>query len=205
MNQMDKIVLEVAKGLVKCFKKENFIVFPEYHNISQDGEQRISEQESKVLFTNEFMNNKIRFAVEVPTISKHCFKSTQLKKNERSARFDMVTYKDNTYDFDWVIELKSGNPPQFNFQKDFEKMAKSNSNCLWFHTLKNADSGTYKSLDEKINESIKNVIKDFGGNFIWKFVVVVLEQAELYSVNIPLKKDESNKFSISSLSPQKIA
>jgi len=181
---IDDVVLEIAKNLVNCYNNKSSIVFPEYHNEGKE-KYRISEQESKVLFTNEFICEKIKFAVEVPTKSKH----KQKGKTELSARFDLVTYRDNTYDFDWVIELKKGNPPAYSFQKDFEKMVKSKSNCVWFHTLKDADDNTYESLFEnKINSGINKVIKDFEGKHTWKFFIVVLEKAELYSLDISMEK-----------------
>ena len=180
---MNNVVLEVAKGLVNCFNNNNSIVFPEYHNKGNE-KYRISEQESKILFANEFIKNKIRFAVEVPTKSTH----QQTGQTERSARFDLVTYKNESYNFDWVVELKSKNPPEYHFQKDFEKMVKSESKCLWFHTLKNADNNTYEVLLKKIKNGINNEIKNFVGKYDWKFVIVVLEKMELYSLDISLDK-----------------
>ena len=180
---IDQVVLEVAKGLVNCFEKEHSIVFPEYHNNGNE-EYRISEQESKILFSNEFIKNGVRFAVEVPTKSKH----QQKGESERSGRFDLAVYKEDTYDFDWVIELKSGNPKPYDFEKDFEKMVLSNSKCIWFHTLKNANERTFESVLGKINRGIHFEISNFEGKHIWKLIIVVLEKKELYSLDISLEK-----------------
>jgi len=184
---MDKIILNVAINLIKCYNKNSLLTFPKYYNNSKE-EIRVSEQESKILFTNEFINNNIRFAVEVPTISKHMQTGTVLK----SARFDLVTYK-NGYDFDWVIELKSKNPPLKHFTKDFEKMVLAETNCMWFHTLKNANKNTYIVLLEKINKGINSVINKYIGKYNWKIVFIVLEKKELYMLNTILENGKYNE------------
>ena len=180
---MEQIIFEVAIGLVNCLSGNNKLVFPKYYNNSKE-ENRISEQESKILFANELTKKNIRFSIEVPTKSKHKQKGKKLQ----SARFDLVTYKDKSFDFDWVIELKSKNPPIEHFEKDFEKMVLSETNCIWFHTLKNADEQTFNVLLEKINNGIKKYINNFVGKYIWKFALVVLEKGKLYLLDLLLEK-----------------
>lgn len=179
---MDTIIRNVAIELIHCYNGKSPIVFPKYYNNSKE-KIRVSEQESKILFAYEFMKNNIKFAVEVPTRSKHM----QTGKTPQSARFDLVTYK-NDYNFDWVIELKSKNPPKEYFTKDFEKMVLTETNCIWFHTLKNSDRRTYKTLLKKINTGIQSVINKFVGKHTWKIVFVVLKKKELYTLDIPLEK-----------------
>jgi hypothetical protein len=183
---MDKIILNVAIDLVNCFYGNSSIVFPKYYNNSKE-KKRVSEQESKILFAYKFIKNNIKFAIEVPTVSKHM----QTEKTPKSALFDLVTYKKNNLEFDWVLELKSKNPPIEHFTKDFEKMVRSDSNCIWFHTLKNANEETYNVLLEKFNKGITAEIENFRGNHIWKIAIVVLEKKELYMLDILLEK---NKF-----------
>jgi len=185
---MDNIILEVAIGLVNCFNNRNFLIFPEYHNKGKE-KTRISEQESKILFANELLNKKIRFAIEVPTKTKHI----QTGKTPQSARFDLVTYDNKSYDFDWVIELKSKNPPLYHFKKDFEKMVLTESNCIWFHTLKNSNERTYEVLLGKINNGINSVIKKHKGKHIWKIAIVILEKMELFVFDINLNEKEYDK------------
>ena len=67
-------------------------------------------------------------------------------------------------------------------------MALTDSPCVWFHTLKNADKGTYAALIKKINAGLKKEIAHFKGKHIWKFAVVVLEQRTLYVKDLHLEK-----------------
>jgi len=187
---MDKIILNVAIDLVNCFYGNSSMIFPKYNNDPKE-ENRVSEQESKILFANKFIKNDIKFAVEVPTVSKHM----QTGKTPKSARFDLVTYKKNNLEFDWVLELKSKNPPIKHFTKDFEKMAQSDSNCIWFHTLKNANEETFNVLLEKFNEGITTEIENFRGNHIWKIAIVVLEKMELYILDTLLEKKKFTNIS----------
>ena len=182
---MDNIILNVAINLINCHKNKFSLIFPKYFNKSKEL-LRISEQESKILFSNEFIKNNIKFAVEVPTESKHM----QTGKTPKSARFDLVTYK-NDCNFDWVIELKSKNPPLKHFTKDFEKMVLTDTNCIWFHTLKNSDKGTFDVLIKKINIGINEKINNFIGKHNWKIIFVVLEKRKLYTLDLLL---ESKKY-----------
>jgi hypothetical protein len=178
---MDNIILNVAINLIKCHNNFSPLIFPKYFNNAKEL-LRVSEQESKILFSNEFIKNNIKFAVEVPTESKHM----QTGKTPKSARFDLVTYKKD-YDFDWVIELKSKNPPLKHFTKDFEKMVLTDTNCIWFHTLKNSDRGTFDVLLKKINVGIISKINNFVGKHTWKIIFIVLEKRKLYTLDLVLE------------------
>ena len=130
------------------------LLFPKYRSKSKE-RIRISEQESKILFSNHFLVNKTLFSIEVPTMSSHCFSG----KSEISARFDLVTYKsnENRLEFDWIIELKAHNPKDTSIQKDLEKMIASNYNCVWFHTLKNENKAAIRSILGKFNASFRAI------------------------------------------------
>ena len=101
---MDSIIQDVAVGLTHGFNNQSAMVFPQYRTID---ELRVSEQESKILFAHEFLKRNIRFAIEAPTKSAHI----QTGTTPKSARFDLVTYKEKSFDFAWAIELKAHNAP----------------------------------------------------------------------------------------------
>jgi hypothetical protein len=166
------------------------LLFPKYRSKSRD-KIRISEQESKILFANHFLINKIDFSIEVPTMNGFCFSG----KTEISARFDLATYKSDRHDeFEWVIELKAHNPKDTSIQKDLEKMLASNCNCVWFHTLKNENKTTIALILKKFRNSFEVLSKKPNLESSAKLLLffVVIDQKKLYSTEFQLTKWDSN-------------
>jgi hypothetical protein len=211
MVNIDIIVKQVAEKLVQCYNGQTNLKFPKYRN----SEDRISEQESKYFFALVFdqQTKPFSFAVEVPTSSPHNFQPGGGKSGKsRSGLHDMAIYKDDS-SFDWVIELKSKQPDPKDIKKDFEKMISSDCNCLWFHTLKNSDSGTLSALLDKVNNnlsslnnllnnttlSIEDKQKIKSKIYIWKFAIVILEKKELYTYTLKLDINKTNTISINNL------
>lgn len=196
---MIKTCREVAKKLINLNNvfdisksSQESLLFPKYRSKRKE-EIRISEQESKILFSNHFLKNKTFFSIEVPTMSSHSFSG----KTEISARFDLATYKKsnkNVLEFDWIIELKAHNPKVTSIQKDLEKMLASNSNCVWFHTLKNENKATIHSILGKFNDSFKTLStnKNSIGSKKMLLVFVIIDQKLLYSTEFQLDKWNSN-------------
>jgi hypothetical protein len=121
---IDEIIEKVAYELTKCYCGDNTtLIFPYYRN----EDIRVSEQESKILFSRFFFENKIPFAIEAPTPTTH-------GSSNKSGRADMYLYKPDKHTVEWVIELKAHNCKPEQIRKDFEKMIKSKYNCIWFHT-----------------------------------------------------------------------
>lgn len=190
---------EVAKKLINLNNVFNIpknsqesLLFPKYR-FKRKVKIRISEQESKILFSNYFLKNKTFFSIEVPTMSIHSFSG----KTKISARFDLVTYKKsnkNVLEFDWIIELKAHNPKVTSIQKDLEKMIASNCNCVWFHTLKNENKATIRSILGKFNDSFKVLSTNMNlvGSAKLLLVFVVIDQKLLYSTEFKLDKWNSN-------------
>jgi hypothetical protein len=166
---IDEIIEKVAHELTKCYCGDNpTLIFPLYRN----GEMRVSEQESKILFSKFFFENNMSFAIEAPTSTTH-------GSSNKSGRADMNLYKPNGA-VDWVIELKAKSCGDKEIRNDFEKMIKSKHNCIWFLTLKNEDAQTLPHLLEKIGASYKKVVSFLEGNIEWKINIVVLENGTLY-------------------------
>lgn len=193
---------EVAKKLINLNDVNNVfnipkssqesLLFPKYR-LKRKVKIRISEQESKILFSNHFFKNKTFFSIEVPTVSSHSFSG----KTKISARFDLATYKKsnkNGLKFDWIIELKAHNPKVTSIQKDLEKMLASNCNCVWFHTLKNENKATIRSILGKFNDSFKalSTNKNSVGSAKLLLVFVIIDQKLLYSTEFQLDKWNSN-------------
>ena len=175
VNSMIGFYKEVATALFKVYDKNSPLRFPKYFN--KDVKKfRISEQESKIIFSNNFLLNHIPFAVEVPTETKHSFTGSEPK----SARYDIVTYEKKSYKIEYIIELKAHNPTEEQIRKDIEKFVCSNLDCIWFHTLEKANVNTYKTLFKKINNAIENEKDKIVGNHKWDFVIVVLDSKELF-------------------------
>ncbi|GAK50687.1 hypothetical protein U14_01920 [Candidatus Moduliflexus flocculans] len=194
---MITVCREVAKKLIalnNVFDNEitsnDPLLFPKYRPKKKD-RIRISEQESKILFANYFLLNKIYFSIEVPTMSSHSFSG----ESKLSARFDLATYKANEWhEFDWIIELKAHNPKDTSIQKDLEKMLASNCNCVWFHTLKNENKATIPSILGKFRTSFETLS---GQNKIESstkllLIFVVIEQKLLYSTEFQFAKWNKN-------------
>lgn len=94
------------------------------------------------------------YSVETPTYE--VFRETG--KKDLSARTDVSLYEvavPSVQSKKVNIELKANNPPVEHFRKDFEKLAREGLDGVWFHLLKNADSGTLPSVFQKIRESFR--------------------------------------------------
>ncbi len=188
--EMKDIIREAALKLImmnSTFSKVS-LEFPKYRN-SQSGKLRISEQESKIIFSNIFMEKRIAFSIEVPTVSKHSFSGTK----GMSARFDLVTYNPDFHeDFDWIIELKAHNPEYKSIKKDIEKMVKSNCNCIWFHTIENENRGTMPSLLKKIRDAFDENVPTPNSTNQCIIAIVVIKKKLLYSKEFNLNQWNSN-------------
>ena len=165
---------EVATALFNVYNENSPLRFPKYFN-NDVKEFRVSEQESRTIFSNHFFSNHIPFAIEVPTETKHSFTGSVPK----SARYDLVIYEEKSYRIKYIIELKAHNPEEEQIRKDIEKFACSDLDCIWFHTLVKADANTYKTLLKKINNAIENEREKIVGSHKWDFVIAVLETKEL--------------------------
>ncbi|NCC96552.1 MAG: hypothetical protein EOM02_06880 [Synergistales bacterium] len=191
LQYMTNIVLKVSKDLVNMADRtagtqgqQPSLRFPSY----RDGRERVSEQESKILLAHQFLTKGTPFSIEVPTASIHSFSG----QKELSARFDMATYGE-TESFDWVIELKAHNPEPSSIKKDFEKMVLAGCNCLWFHTLKNENSGTLPSLLGKMKVAFEEVCRSRDNmnqsvESRWIMAFVVLEKRSLYMTSFTRKE-----------------
>jgi hypothetical protein len=182
--------------------KEKFI-FPKKNG----GDDRISEQELRFLFVEEFVKLSSKdffYSVETPTEKKYKFGDTyadiRTDDTGRSASIDMSVFKrdsNNKYNRILNIEFKNENVPSFNIGKDILKLIHEEQEGVLIHLLKNTDSGTlcnssYNSLGvfDKYYESFSKFRKKWSdNNKSIQLIIISLEEKTL--IHREIKKGEN--------------
>lgn len=168
---------EVIKNVYDTQKEEkgnsgNFcesgsrILFPKYSEQYRNGETRISEQELRFIFVeqfNKYCQDKlwnVYYSVETPTEEKYVFSKDKEKIGPRkvkgkeadgqSAMIDLSIHNDK-FERIALIEFKALNPDESAFVKDFCKLSNEPS-CFTFFVMivKSYNEGTIKSIHKKI-------------------------------------------------------
>ena len=172
---------ETAQKLFNIATSEK-LIFPIYSS----GEIRISEQEARVLFCKTIeCNSDYFYSVETPTKHKYKFSFINAKKKKeyceevdqgQSALIDLSLYKKNEDNFEQLynIEFKANNVGKHNIHKDFIKLGHEEGTGVFFHILKNVNSGTLPSVLSKYKEYSSKTTKPI------IFVVVILEAKKVY-------------------------
>ena len=120
----------------------------------RDASERISEQESKIVFCHRLERSDWLYSIETPTSETY----RQTGSQSLSARTDVSLYGARDTGSKLVnIELKAHNPPLENFRKDLEKLLREGLDGVWFHTLKSANRGTLPSIFRKMRESFRRL------------------------------------------------
>lgn len=147
------------------------LIFPKYSETFRDGETRLSEQELRFLFVEQFnkycSENKPKwyYSVETPTEFKYQFSDqgnkieAQKSENGQSAMVDMsiLEKKENGFERIALIEFKALNPDASCFEKDFVKLDGEPVELTYFIMyVKSHDKGTIKSLKLKIEKKSSN-------------------------------------------------
>lgn len=157
------------------------LIFPKCKHQKEE-KNRISEQESRVLFCKELQRSyhDIFFSIETPTEKKYsfgeCLREIKVNNKGKSASSDISLYKmkKGRLKQQINIELKAHNVKLFNIAKDFFKLLSEPYNGLFFHTLESVDNGTlttngnhkgvlikYKEAIRKLEKQIKDLyLKD---------------------------------------------
>ena len=119
---------------------------------TRDGAIRVSEQESKVLLSHWMEREGVPHSVETPTVE--TFK--QKGSSPQSARIDVTVYGSrNPDDRILNVELKKGTADNEAFRKDFEKLLRERTDGMWFHTLDNANSRTWSTLEKRMRTAFE--------------------------------------------------
>ena len=151
------------------------IIFPMYCS----GETRISEQELRFIFVEQFNAyikdhkdlNNLYYSVETPTGEKHGYifsKGDEPKIGSEaepgvSARTDLVIHKydknTNAFNRKALIEFKALNPVERNYKKDFCKLNEEECESKYFiQIIKNYNARTIESIRKKIKGKDKGII-----------------------------------------------
>lgn len=146
--------------------KDSRLIFPR----KRDESIRVSEQELRFAFVEEFLNNEEAeakewfYAVEVPTEDVYDFSDKETPKvadegKGQSASFDLVIYAKDGSAFNPIalLEFKAGNPTEFAYHKDLVKLEnekEGDNEVLRFfiEIVKNADERTPKNIESKLKD-----------------------------------------------------
>ena len=144
--------------------KDSRLIFPK----KRDESIRVSEQELRFAFVEEFLNNEEAkdwyYAVEVPTKIKYDFSDKKNPKvaeegKGKSASFDLAIYAkgDNNFNLIALLEFKAENPKKFDYHKDLVKLEnekEGDNEVLRFfiEIVKNADERTPKNIESKLKD-----------------------------------------------------
>lgn len=139
------------------------IIFPSYSKKYRNGETRISEQELRFVFIEQFnkycdtFDFNAFYSIETPTEEKYIFsdKSNPHKvapgddEKGRSASVDLTIHSASGERF-CLMEFKSHNPELFAYKKDFAKLNGEPASGIFVQILENANDRTIKNIREKI-------------------------------------------------------
>lgn len=151
------------------------LIFPNKEQAKGDI-KRISEQELRLLFIEEFKKSDedLFYSIETPTKEKYKFGETyeEIVKNagihKTSASLDMCVFKNISDKYKRVlnIEFKHKNTGIKNIAKDILKLLREEQNGAFIHLLNNTDRGTLCNAKETgvFNKFYKSFM-DFKGNW----------------------------------------
>lgn len=136
------------------------IIFPKYRENYRNAENRLSEQELRFIFVEQFneycRKNKLHwyYSVETPTENKYLFKEQKKPKRDeggQSGMFDL-TIHDECFKRIALIEFKALNQKESCFTKDFLKLREEGKEILTYFIMyiKSYRSDTIAQLYNKI-------------------------------------------------------
>ena len=140
------------------------LIFPCYSRQFRTGERRISEQELRFVFIEQFIQYcketdwDAYYSVETPTEWKYRFSGESLPcKTEdgtgQSAMIDVCIHN-NRGERICLIEFKAGNPEAFSYEKDLVKLSAEGGLCFFVQLLESQRSNTMKSILSKVTPSL---------------------------------------------------
>ena len=146
------------------------IIFPQYSKEYRNRETRLSEQELRFIFVEQFNryceDNKLNwfYSVETPTEHKYIFSERGVKNSNpnmtdnkgegQSAMVDFAIH-DETLKRIALVEFKALNPHKLSFIKDFKKLnAEPVENTYFIMYIKSCNLRTINNLKQKVKSSI---------------------------------------------------
>ena len=150
---------------------------------------RISEQELRLLFIEEFkkLYKDLFYSIETPTKSKFSFKESSENSDGQSALIDMCIFRKNNNEYQRIlnIEFKNKNTSLKNIEKDILKLISEKDDGVFIHLLKNTDRGTFCNENEtgvfdKFRKSFSNSQAQWSNEHkSIQLIVISLEQKTL--------------------------
>lgn len=155
-------IVAISIKVLTCLSKMDYektggssnqqLIFPlKIQAMGTKEKNRISEQELRFLFVEEFIkeNSNLFYSIETPTEAKYKFGKSyndiKIDKNGQSALLDMCVFKNEnkTYKRILNIEFKSKNPNIKGIGKDLLKLMHEKQNGAFIHLLKNTNINTF--------------------------------------------------------------
>ena len=150
------------------------LIFPHYSKNYRGGETRISEQELRFVFVEQFnvycAKNNLNwyYSVETPTEHKYVFgdKNNPHKAEDgekgQSAMVDLCIH-DEKLERIALVEFKALNPDEFCYNKDFckldaEKECKPELETFFIMMVKKSDTRTYGNIRRKIENKGEHTV-----------------------------------------------
>ncbi len=192
------------------------MIFPKKENEDKDThakkkERRISEQELRFIFVDEFkkVHPDLYYSVETPTKSKYrfgvLFKDIKIDNTGKSGSIDMTIFDraDGEYKRDLNVEFKHTNVPTAHIAKDILKLVNEPPDGAFIHLLDNTFNDTlcnkvFNKFTEKegtgvlnkLNESFKSYDEKWKGENDKQITIIImsLKQKALIYRTIYIKK-----------------
>jgi len=168
---------------------------------------RISEQELRLLFIEEFKktNPELFYSIETPTVDKFKvgkeYKSIKTDNEGQSASLDMCVFERNSDKYERLlnIEFKHKNASIKKIGKDVLKLMQEKQNGVFIFLLENTNSGTLRNVSktrEGVFEKLYKSFTDFKSNWnnenkFIQLIILSLKQEMLIHRRI-LKTDLDN-------------
>ena len=160
MESIVEICKEVLKRLTTIgYEKEGLVSSGQLIFPSKNSGKRISEQELRQLFIEEFKekHTDLYFSIETPTVYKYSFTNELndicVSEKGQSALIDMciLQKKSEVSDYNRLlnIEFKHKNVTEAIISKDILKLMHEKEDGAFILLLKNTDDGTLKSVFKK--------------------------------------------------------
>lgn len=155
METIDHIIVNISDSLSSMnyeskdkIKEEKYVIFPKLRN----GGNRVSEQEARILFTQELDKLKVFYSVETPTTNTFNFTGS----NKLSGNLDLCIYKieNNKFKKELLIEFKAHTK---SCKNDFEKLLHEPENGTLIHILKAIDNRTLNRVLKYYESDIKDL------------------------------------------------
>ncbi len=200
---IDKVIGRSFNAITDLYNKKNDhtrLKFPQYTHGSQKGKPRVSEQEFRQLFVEEFniITNELcidwYYSIETPTKKKYRFSGEDNPGESEygvSGRFDLTIWLNDKMVA--VIEFKAGNASPQNYEKDICKLVNPDEGekdtlRYFVNILEDSNQITIDSLDKKltvcmnkIGEKLKVRKKDKKTIHYWFLSMGVHRQRNKYS------------------------